>query len=375
MSEVRRASLEDLDRLFQLLHRGRYQIIGPRLESQAIGYGELRSREDLPIGWTEEQSPGRYRLKKRTDQAHFGFTVGPGGFRRFLQKPRESLFQANKKNNKWKVHPTESPAQKLAFLGVRGCEWKAIQIQDQVFVEGTYQDQHYQSRRSQLLVIGVDCVTSATTCFCTSFDSGPSVGEGTDLRLTEIVGDAHHYFLVRAGGKAGSRLLEKWNLDLATDKDIKQGEELVTANRQRIESHSQIATKGLKEGLVKEWNHPQWEVLGQKCLACANCTLVCPTCFCSNSVEEVSLEGDRVERFRQWDSCFTGDHAYLHGGGVRPDVKSRYRQWLTHKLSSWQDQFGEVGCTGCGRCIVWCPVGIDLREEVQILRQNSEEEK
>ncbi|MCB0387005.1 MAG: hypothetical protein KDD43_16545, partial [Bdellovibrionales bacterium] len=203
MSEVKVASIEDLDHLFVLLNQGRYQIIGPRMESQAIGYGPIKSRLELPIGWNEEQSAGRYRLVKREDQAHFAFTVGPSGWRRYLQAPRESLFRAERKNSRWKVYPSLSEGKKRAFIGVRGCEWKAIQIQDKVFVHGEIKDSHYQSRRERLLIIGVDCVTSASTCFCTSFNSGPQVGEGVDLALTEVISGDIHRFLVRAGTSRG----------------------------------------------------------------------------------------------------------------------------------------------------------------------------
>lgn len=96
--------------------------------------------------------------------------------------------------------------------------------------------------------------------------------------------------------------------------------------------------------------------------------MVCPTCFCSSVHDVADLSGDNVERIRQWDSCFNLDFSYTKGGTVRDNTRSRYRQWLTHKLASWQDQFDSLGCVGCGRCITWCPVGIDLTEEVQAIR-------
>ncbi|MEE4298503.1 MAG: 4Fe-4S dicluster domain-containing protein, partial [Pseudomonadales bacterium] len=105
------------------------------------------------------------------------------------------------------------------------------------------------------------------------------------------------------------------------------------------------------------------------CLSCANCTLVCPTCFCHTVEDRSDLTGDHSERWRSWDSCFTGEHGYTHGGDVRPSIRARYRQWLTHKLGTWEAQFGTSGCTGCGRCIAWCPAGIDLVAEVAALRR------
>ena len=80
------------------------------------------------------------------------------------------------------------------------------------------------------------------------------------------------------------------------------------------------------------------------------------------------LYGARAERWRKWDSCFTLDFSYIHGGSVRTSAAARYRQWLSHKLATWIDQFGSSGCVGCGRCITWCPVGIDITEEVAAIR-------
>ncbi len=127
-----------------------------------------------------------------------------------------------------------------------------------------------------------------------------------------------------------------------------------------------------RDVLIANLDHPRWDDVANRCLSCTNCTLVCPTCFCS-AVEDVnSLDGEHAERVQRWDSCFTLGHSTLHGAGsVRGDTRSRYRQWLTHKLSTWWDQFEVSGCVGCGRCIAWCPVGIDLTQEVAAIAQEN----
>jgi Fe-S-cluster-containing hydrogenase component 2 len=127
-------------------------------------------------------------------------------------------------------------------------------------------------------------------------------------------------------------------------------------------------TSGIKELLYRNPEHPRWDDVAERCLACTNCTLVCPTCFCGSVEDVTDLVGETAERWRRWDSCFTLDHSFLHGGSVRSSTRARYRQWLTHKLASWIDQFGTSGCIGCGRCITWCPVGIDITEEVAAIR-------
>jgi ferredoxin len=128
-------------------------------------------------------------------------------------------------------------------------------------------------------------------------------------------------------------------------------------------------TGDLPDLLYGNLDSPQWDLIAQRCLSCTNCTMVCPTCFCVDVQDLSDLSGQNTERQRIWDSCFNTDFSHVHGGNTRPNIRSRYRQWLTHKLASWVDQFGELGCVGCGRCITWCPVGIDLTEEITAIRE------
>ena len=131
-------------------------------------------------------------------------------------------------------------------------------------------------------------------------------------------------------------------------------------------------THDIRDLLLDNLDHPRWDAVASRCLSCANCTLVCPTCFCSAVEDTTDLSGEEAERARVWDSCFSVDYSYIHGGSVRQSGRSRYRQWMTHKLGTWFDQFGTSGCVGCGRCITWCPVGIDITEEVAAIRATEE---
>ena len=124
----------------------------------------------------------------------------------------------------------------------------------------------------------------------------------------------------------------------------------------------------LKELLYANAESPIWDAVAERCLSCTNCTAVCPTCFCTSVEDVTDLSGDVAGRERVWDSCFNADFSYIHGGTVRGSTRSRYRQWMTHKLGSWIDQFGMSGCVGCGRCITWCPAAIDITEEAAALR-------
>jgi Fe-S-cluster-containing hydrogenase component 2 len=135
-------------------------------------------------------------------------------------------------------------------------------------------------------------------------------------------------------------------------------------------------TEGIKELLYSSYDSEHWNRVAERCLSCTNCTMVCPTCFCSNVEDITDLKGGYTERWRVWDSCFTNDFTYIHGNpSIRSSTASKYRHWIVHKLASWIDQFGTSGCVGCGRCITWCPVGIDITEEIASLRVSSNERR
>jgi formate hydrogenlyase subunit 6/NADH:ubiquinone oxidoreductase subunit I len=190
---------------------------------------------------------------------------------------------------------------------------------------------------------------------------------GYDLALTEILENGRHQFLVESGSERGREVADELPGQAATDDDKAAAGRMVdNAVRQMGRT---MDTTGIKELLYRNMEHPRWEDVASRCLSCANCTMVCPTCFCSTVEEVTDLTGDHTERWRRWDSCFTADHSYIHGGSVRPTTLHRYRQWMTHKLATWIDQFQTSGCVGCGRCITWCPVAIDITEEVRAIRE------
>ncbi|HWD07709.1 MAG TPA: 4Fe-4S dicluster domain-containing protein [Actinomycetota bacterium] len=208
--------------------------------------------------------------------------------------------------------------------------------------------------------------------FCTSMGTGPAAGEGFDLALTEVLdggdGGEPHY-TVDVGTERGAGMLAGVPHRPAADADNRAAAAVVERAATRIERR--MAPDGLRELLAAKRDHARWDDVANRCLACGNCTMVCPTCFCS-TVEDVSaLEGSTAERWRRWDTCYALDFTHLPDGSVRTSTRSRYRQWLTHKLGTWIDQFGTSGCVGCGRCISWCPAGIDLTEEIRALRQEA----
>jgi sulfhydrogenase subunit beta (sulfur reductase) len=359
------AGLEDLHRA---LTSAGYRVIGPRVRAGAISLGELESAGELPFGWGVTLSPGGYRLRERSDQAAFGHSAGPGSWKEFLHPPRERLWSArlDQAGSGFTADEAGEPATKLAFLGVRPCDLRAIQIQDRVLGAPAHPDSAYARRRAGVFIVAVNCTEPGETCFCTSMGTGPQASPGYDLLLTEQAGAAEHCFVVVAGSVAGEAMLAELPLRPA-DADLQRRAQGAVDDAADQMGRSMQAD-GLRELLTASYDAARWDDVASRCLTCGNCTMACPTCFCTTVEDVTDLSGDHAERWQSWASCYDLDFSLLHGGPVRSSGVSRYRQWLTHKLGTWHDQFGSSGCVGCGRCIVWCPVGIDLTEEVAALR-------
>jgi ferredoxin len=355
-----------LQELIGVLQHSGYRVVGPTVRDGAIVYEELRGAADLPIGWTDEQDGGTYRLKRRDDGAHFGYAVGPHAWKQFLHPPALRLWRARRRERGFEVVPEPEAVPKYAFIGVRACELHAIAIQDRVFLRGPYVDPSYQARRQQAFIVAVNCGQAGGTCFCVSMGTGPKATVGFDLALTEVLNGEQHYFVVEVGTALGAEMLGNVPHRPASE-DERQAADGVVAHT-ATQLRRRLDTADIKALLYRNFEHPRWEEVAARCLTCGNCTMVCPTCFCTRVEDVTALGSAQAERWRQWDSCFTMDFSYIHGGSVRASPKARYRQWLTHKLATWIDQFGTSGCVGCGRCITWCPVGIDITEEVRAIR-------
>jgi ferredoxin len=359
---------EGLKALFDALKRRGYRVIGPTLPGGAIIYDDIAGIADLPEGWSDEQAGGHYRLNKRDDGALFGYAVGPHSWKQFLHPPVLPLWRAEKHNRGFDIASESESLPRLAFIGMRSCELHAIAIQDRVFLSGPHVDPQYRARREGAFIVAVNCGQAGGTCFCVSMDTGPKAQSGFDLALTEIITRGRHVFLLEVGTELGAQVLSEIPHESAQAGDIAQAEAVLA--RTAASMGRTMEADDVKDLLLGNLQHPRWDDVAERCLTCSNCTMVCPTCFCTAVEDASDVSGEVATRSRRWDSCFTMDFSYIHGGSVRSSAKSRYRQWMTHKLATWFDQFGTSGCVGCGRCITWCPVGIDITEEVRAIRDS-----
>lgn len=359
------------DHLLEELRSDGYRLVGPTVRDGTVVYDELRGSADLPAGWTDQQDAGRFRLAPRADQALFGFVPGADSWKRFLYPLRRRVWQAERTGDGIRWLPERLATERLALVGARSCELHAVAIQDRVFLGGPCRDADYATRRAGIFVVAVNCGQAGGTCFCASMNTGPRASQGFDLALTEIAEAGRHRFVVEIGTERGADIMARVPHEAASAMDLATVEQIIEGTAACM--GRTMDGEDINDLLYRNIEHPRWDQVATRCLSCANCTMVCPTCFCSTVEDVTDLTGDHAERWQRWDSCFTQDFSYVHGGSVRSTTKARYRQWMMHKLATWSDQFGTSGCVGCGRCITWCPVGIDITEEVRAIRSASRE--
>ena len=364
-SPPRRAmiAVEALDDLLNALRTAGYEPVGPTVGSGAIVLDELASAADLPHGRGSATGPGHYRLTERADGAVFGHSAGPQSWKQYLHPARRALFSADRDPATGEVALQTEPEApvRYAFIGVRPCDLAAIKVLNRALRRPRDGD-------GGPFIVAVECTEPGAVCFCASTGTGPGCADRDgefDLALVET----DHRFLVTVGSPRGDAILDAVPHGTVPEGMLEATRAAVTAAESRM-GRSLPATD-LRVLLARSAEAGHWDDVAARCLACGNCTMVCPTCFCTSVEDTTDLTGDHAERWESWDSCFDIDFAYLHGGSVRTSTKSRYRQWLTHKFGTWHDQFGTSGCVGCGRCIAWCPVGIDVTEELAALDEEA----
>lgn len=331
-----------------------YRVVGPTVSDSAIVLAEIDSADDLPRGWGVDVGPGHYRLRRRDDDALFNHSAGPQSWKQFLHPPRQQIWSSD-------GGEPDEPV-RYAFLGVRGCDLAAIATLNGVLGAGAHPDRGFTGRLGRTFVVAVNCTEPGGLCFCASMGTGPAAGPGYDLALTERTGPDGPHYVVDVGTDTGAEVLGLLSSRAAQESEIDSARNDVAAAAQRM--GRQMPEGDLRRLLADSRESPHWDEVASRCLTCGNCTMVCPTCFCTSVEDVTDLTGTHAERWMTWASCFEFDFTFVHEGSVRQSGSSRYRHWLTHKLGTWHDQFGTSGCVGCGRCIAWCPTGIDITEEM-----------
>ncbi len=358
--------VDGLDAIIARLRDEGHRVIGPRLDHGAIVHGDIASAADLPRGHRDVQAPGSYRVEERRDDPLFGFSAAAHSWKPFLLPPIVTLWTARRDGNGVAIERAEPEVPRLAFFGVRPCDLAALKILDRVLLQRTFSDEDYRRRRGRLFIVAANCTDPASTCFCASMGTGPQARNGHDLALTEISAGGAPRFAVDIGSHAGADLMASIpsRAPRQDDRDAlhELHERAASAVGRRLE------TDGLAEWLAANPDHPNWRATAERCLTCGNCTMVCPTCFCTTARDVTTLVGDRAEHQRHWDSCFTSGFSYIHGGTIRSSAAARLRHRVTHKLGTWHAQFGTAGCVGCGRCTTWCPAAIDMTTEICMMR-------
>lgn len=358
----------ELDDLFTRFNQLGYQVVGPKAKDHTIIHTDLNTAADLPRGYSSHQEPGKYHIRQTGHQNYFGVTTGPHAWKQYFFPPKSELMkfhQADGDHSAWTLEESSVDAPSYAMVGVRPCDLAAIEIQDKVFMREDWCDPIYRSRREKALIVAVNCMQPSGTCFCASMGTGPKSKSGFDLCLTEL----ENTFLIEIGSEAGRMVLNDPNISWQPASAF-----LLNTARKGLEAarakmgRELPEPEALQEQLLGNLDHPKWDEIASRCLSCSSCTQVCPTCFCWDVTDVTSLPISTTARVRQWDSCFNPDYSYVAHGNTRPNTRARYRQWLTHKFASWYAQFDTSGCVGCGRCITWCPAGIDHVKEIAAIR-------
>jgi ferredoxin len=278
----------------------------------------------------------------------------------FLMPQRELMFRYSTDSKDQLPEQTLSAGKKLVF-GVKPCDARAMMLNARVLVsgqDGSAQDVYFKARQQNTIMVGQGCNQPGAACFCQSSGGDPFGEDGLDALITDI--GSHLLLTIISDRPLSELLVEKDYMAEASDQDLATARLVAEDGRKTLVSAPQLVKPDADSKALFDLS--LWEETAQRCLNCGICTYLCPTCTCFDIVDEVS-EGCG-NHLRCWDSCmFSLFTQHASGHNPRPGKKERLRQRFMHKLSYFPDRHnGDVSCVGCGRCILYCPVNIDIRE-------------
>ncbi len=312
-------------------------------------YAPVRSGDDI-----------LFKLLENGVEPLVGYLNAKNSPKNFLFPQTETMMRYMKTERGTELSKDNGEAGKAVLFGVRPCDARSFVLLDMVFDQETYRDPYYIDKREKTTVVSFACVHPPyTTCFCTSVGGHPMSSDGADVMLTDI-GDS---YLAEFITSKGEKLLKKMEgLPKAEDSAVEKKKELSDNAEKEIKSH--VPAMQIKTWLDENFEHPFWDTIHRSCIACGTCTYLCPTCHCFDISDEE--KGDNGKRIRSWDSCMYWLFTYeTSGHNPRPSQKERWRQRVMHKFKYYVDNFKAISCVGCGRCVMYCPVNIDIRKIIE----------
>jgi len=344
-----KGGLGDLRALFDAVKNYVSVVVGYRVSGDAVGFGPVESLESLPLGLEDSQAPGAYRLSRGSSGFFRHSHASP---KYWLHLPVQEVFTVLED---YAVDIARYDTYSAALFGIKPCDLVSMEVLDRILKN----DDSYWSRRSKIeLVVVEECTVPGATCFCGSIGTGPSASTGFDIAYARL----SNGIIFKYGSEKGLRILEKLELTEVSEEDVAEYERAIARAGELtryLPPPSEIS-KSLERSVS---DTSFWKEVSSRCVGCTNCNMVCPTCFCTEFVDQIEPSG-RAKRVRQWFGCLSHTYGQVAGTHYRPELYMRYRHFVLHKFLFYPKQVGLVGCVGCGRCITWCPVGIDLREVV-----------